>query len=62
LSFLIDTSYCIEQTKKQVAKSNEVKEEEAVTGNSSTDSVNSGSGPEYQIYLPLAWPLGEGYV
>jgi hypothetical protein len=40
-----------------------VKEEEAGGGNSSTDSVNSVSGPDYQIYqiyIPLGWPLGEG--
>jgi hypothetical protein len=33
--------------------------EEAVrstgSGNSSTDSVNSGSEPDYQIYIPLEW-------
>ena len=25
------------------------------SGRSSTDSVNSGSGPDYQIYIPLGW-------
>jgi hypothetical protein len=30
-----------------------MKEEEAGSGNSSTDSDNSGSGPNYQIYIPL---------
>jgi hypothetical protein len=28
---------------------------EAGSGNSSTDSVNSGSGPDYQICIPLGW-------
>jgi hypothetical protein len=30
-----------------------MKEKEARSGNSSTDSVNSGSGPDYQFYKPL---------
>jgi hypothetical protein len=25
------------------------------SGNSSTDSVNSASGPDYQICIPLGW-------
>jgi hypothetical protein len=25
------------------------------SGRSSTDSINSGSGPDYQIYIPLGW-------
>jgi hypothetical protein len=29
------------------------KEGKAGSGNSSTDSVNSGSGPDYQIHIPL---------
>jgi hypothetical protein len=29
---------------------------------SSTDSVNSGSGPDYQIVYRLDGPLGEGNV
>jgi hypothetical protein len=33
----------------------EVKEEKAGSGNSSTDSVKSGSGPDYQIYIPMGW-------
>jgi hypothetical protein len=33
----------------------EVKEEEAGIGKSSTDSVISGSGPDYQICIPLGW-------
>jgi hypothetical protein len=51
----MDTSYYKEQPKKQeyVAGSNKVKEE--VNGNSSTDIVNSGSGPDYQICIPLGW-------
>jgi hypothetical protein len=38
------------------------KEQEEGSGNSSTDSVNSGSGPDDQIFIPLGWPLGEGNV
>jgi hypothetical protein len=34
--------------------------QEAGSGNSSTDTVNSGSGPDYQIYIPLGF--GEGNV
>jgi hypothetical protein len=34
---------------------NLVKEEEAGSRNSSTDSDNSGSVPDYQIYIPLGW-------
>jgi hypothetical protein len=37
-------------------------EEETGSGNSSTDSVNSGSGPDYQIYIPLDGSLGEGNI
>jgi hypothetical protein len=36
----------------------EVKEEkgqEEESGNSSIDSVNSGSGPDYQICISLGW-------
>jgi hypothetical protein len=29
--------------------------EEEGSGNSITDSVNSGSGPDYQICIPLGW-------
>jgi hypothetical protein len=32
-----------------------VKEQEAGSGNSITDSVNSGSGPDQQIHIPLRW-------
>jgi hypothetical protein len=48
----MDTSYCKEHPKKQkdVAKR---KEEDAGSGNLSTVAVNSGSGPDYQIYIPL---------
>jgi len=31
------------------------RKKEEGSGNSSTDSVNSGSGPDYQIYIPLGW-------
>jgi hypothetical protein len=46
---------CTEQPKKQedVARRKKSTEEEAFSGNSSTDSVNSGSGPNYQSYIPL---------
>jgi hypothetical protein len=46
LIFLKDTSYCKEQPKIQedVARRKELKEEEAGSGNSNTDTVNSGSG------------------
>jgi hypothetical protein len=40
---------------EDVAGRKEVKGEEAGSANSSTDSVNSGSGPDYQIYIPLEW-------
>jgi hypothetical protein len=33
------------------------KRQETGSGNSSTDSVNSGSGPDYQICIPLGWAL-----
>jgi hypothetical protein len=55
----MDTSNCKEEPKKQedVTRRKEVKKEEKVpgSGNSSTDTVNSGSGPDYQIYIPLGW-------
>jgi hypothetical protein len=53
----MDTSHYKEQPKIQedVSRRKEVKEEEAGCGNSSTDSVNSGSGPDYQIHIPLGW-------
>jgi hypothetical protein len=43
------------QSKKQedVAREKELKEEEVGSAKSSTDSVNSGSGSDYQIYTPL---------
>jgi hypothetical protein len=46
---------------EDIAVRKEVKEEEAVSGNSSTDSVNSGSGADSQIYC-LDGSLGEGNV
>jgi hypothetical protein len=51
----MDTSYCKEHPKKQedVSRKKAVKEEEAESGNSSTDNVNSGSGPDYQIFITL---------
>jgi hypothetical protein len=33
----------------------EEKGQEKVSGISSTDSVNSESGPDYQICIPLGW-------
>jgi hypothetical protein len=55
----MDTSNGKEEPKMQedVAGRKEVKEEEQEEGigNSSTDSVNSGSQPDYQICIPLAW-------
>jgi hypothetical protein len=55
----MDTSNGKEEPKMQedVAGRKEVKEEEQEegSGNSSTDSVNSGSGPDYQICIPLGW-------
>jgi hypothetical protein len=57
LSFLIDTSNFKEQTKKQedVPMRRKVQQKEARSGYSRTDSVNSGSAPDYQIYTPLGW-------
>jgi hypothetical protein len=57
LRFLIDTSNFKEQSKNQedILKRKEVKKEEAGSENSSTDSVNSGSRPDYQICIPLGW-------
>jgi hypothetical protein len=45
----MNTSNCKEQINKKEDNSRrkEVKEEEAGNGNSSTDSVKSGSGPDY---------------
>jgi hypothetical protein len=53
----MDISNCKEQPMKQgdASRRKEVKEEEVGSGNSSTDSVNSGSGPDYQICIPLEW-------
>jgi hypothetical protein len=49
------TSNRKEQPKKQedVARRKPVKEEDIGNGNLSTDSVNSGSGPDYHICIPL---------
>jgi hypothetical protein len=38
---------------EDVAGRKEVKEEDVGSGNSSTDSVNYGSGPDYQICILL---------
>jgi hypothetical protein len=53
----MDTSNCKEQAKKQnnVVKKKKVKEEAAGNVNSSTGSVDSRSGPDYQICIPLGW-------
>jgi hypothetical protein len=53
----MDTTNCKEHSKqyKDDAGRMEVKEEEAGSGNSSTYSAQSGSGPDYQIYIPLGW-------
>jgi hypothetical protein len=42
---------------EDISRRKEVKEEEAgnKSGNSSTYSVNSGSGPDQQICIPLGW-------
>jgi hypothetical protein len=39
-----------------------MKEEEAGIENSSTDSVASGSAPDYQFVYRLDEPLGEGNI
>jgi hypothetical protein len=53
----MNTSYCKEQKQKgeDFERRKKVKEEEVGSGNSSTDSVNSGSGPDYRICIPLGW-------
>jgi hypothetical protein len=58
----MDTSYCKEHPMKQeyFARRKEAKEEEAGSGNSSTDSVNSGSGQVTKFIYCLDWPLREG--
>jgi hypothetical protein len=55
----MNTSYCKEYPKMQedVARRKGVKQQEAGSRNSSTDIVNTGSGPDHQIYLPLGWAL-----
>jgi hypothetical protein len=51
----MDISNCKQQTKKQedVSRRKVVNKQEAGRGNSSKDSVNSGSGLDYQIYISL---------
>jgi hypothetical protein len=53
----MDTSNRKEQSKKQevCARGKIVNKEEAGSKKSNTDSVNSGSGPDYQIYIALGW-------
>jgi hypothetical protein len=41
------------QSCKKMKEVKEEKRQEEGNGNSSTDSVNSGSGPDYQIFIPL---------
>jgi hypothetical protein len=38
-----------------IARRKEVNEEEAESGNLNADTVNSESGPDYQIYIQLGW-------
>jgi hypothetical protein len=54
---MIDTFYCKEQLKMQegVEMGKEVKDEYQGSGKSSTDSVNSGYGADYQIYIHTTW-------
>jgi hypothetical protein len=53
----MDNSNCNEQPKKQeyVTRRKEVNQEKVGNGNSCTDGVDSGYGPDYQIYIPLGW-------
>jgi hypothetical protein len=44
---------------EDVARKKEVKEEDPGSGNSRTDSFNSGSGADYRIHVLLGWELGE---
>jgi hypothetical protein len=48
------TSNCKEQPNKQEDVSRR-KKDGAVSENSITVSVNYGSVPDYQIYIPLGW-------
>jgi hypothetical protein len=56
---MIDTPFCKEHPKNQedVArrKRSGEKRQESGSGKSSTDSVNSGYGTDYQICIPLGW-------
>jgi hypothetical protein len=38
-----------------VKRRKKVREEKVGSGNTSTDSVTSGSGTDYQISIPLGW-------
>jgi hypothetical protein len=65
LGFLMDTSNCIEHSKKQkdIVNRKEMKEEEGGNESSSTYSSNSGSTPHYQIHINrLDGPLCEGNI
>jgi hypothetical protein len=41
------------KSRKKKKKKKKKKRQEEGSGISNTDSVNSGSGPDYQIYTPL---------
>jgi hypothetical protein len=41
--------------RKSRKKKEKKKRQEEGSGISNTDSVNSGSEPDYQIYIPLGW-------
>jgi hypothetical protein len=53
----MDTSNHKEQPKKQqdFTTIKVLKEEKIGSAKLSTESVHSGSGPDYQIYIPLGW-------
>jgi hypothetical protein len=53
----MSTYNCKELPKKQedVARGKELKKEDSGSGKSSTESVNSGSGPDYKICIMLGW-------
>jgi hypothetical protein len=55
LRSLENTSNFTEQPKEEeiVGKKNKVKEEETGNRHSSTNSVNSGSGPDYKINIQI---------
>jgi hypothetical protein len=53
----MDTSYFEEQPKnlEDVVRKNLVKGEDSGSEKSSTDIIDSGSGPDYQIYIQFGW-------